>query len=126
MAFLVQDHFQKSIIILLNTALILLTGHYNNMNFIKNILARIFALWALIIFVSTLLIILPAVWIISTQPEPKRTISLFKIFLVWMKVFFVFAGVRRIFRGGEHFKKGENYIVICNHRSFMDVPLSSP
>lgn len=96
------------------------------MNFIKNILARIFALWALIVFVATLLIILPAVWIISSQSEPKRTISLFKIFIVWMKVFFVFTGVRRIFKGKTHFKKGENYIVICNHRSFMDVPLSSP
>jgi 1-acyl-sn-glycerol-3-phosphate acyltransferase len=96
------------------------------MNFIKNILARIFALWALIIFVSTLLIILPAVWIISSQPEPRRTISLFKIFIVWMKAFFVLTGVSRIFKGKEHFKKGENYIIICNHRSFMDVPLSSP
>jgi 1-acyl-sn-glycerol-3-phosphate acyltransferase len=96
------------------------------MIFIKNILARIFALWALIIFVATLLIILPAVWIISSKPEPKRTISLFKIFIVWMKAFFVFTGVRRIFKGKEHFKKGENYIIICNHRSFMDVPLSSP
>jgi 1-acyl-sn-glycerol-3-phosphate acyltransferase len=96
------------------------------MNFIKNILARIFALWALIIFVSTLLIILPAVWIISSKPEPRRTISLFKIFIVWMKAFFVLTGVRRIFKGKEHFKKGENYIIICNHRSFMDVPLSSP
>jgi 1-acyl-sn-glycerol-3-phosphate acyltransferase len=96
------------------------------MNFIKNILARIFALWALIVFVSTLLIILPWVWIISSQAEPKRTISLFKIFIVWMKIFFVLTGVRRIFKGKEHFKKGENYIVICNHRSFMDVPLSTP
>jgi 1-acyl-sn-glycerol-3-phosphate acyltransferase len=96
------------------------------MNFIKNILARIFALWALIVFVSSLLIILPAVWIISYKPEPKRTKSLFKIFIVWMKLFFVLTGVRRIFKGKEHFKKGENYIVICNHRSFMDVPLSSP
>lgn len=43
-----------------------------------------------------------------------------------MKIFFVLTGVRRIFKGKEHFKKGENYIVICNHRSFMDVPLSSP
>lgn len=43
-----------------------------------------------------------------------------------MKFFFVFSGVRRIFKGREHFKKGENYVVVCNHNSFMDVPLSSP
>src|SRR5215213_2057240 len=96
------------------------------MNFIKNILGRIFAFWALFVFAFTLLLITLPVWIIGFQPEPKRTVSLFKIFIVWMKVFFVFTGVKRIFKGKENFKKGENYIVICNHRSFMDVPLSSP
>jgi len=29
-------------------------------------------------------------------------------------------------RGRENFRKGENYIVLCNHNSFMDVPVSSP
>ena len=96
------------------------------MNFIKNILGRVFALWALLVFSVTLLIIAIPVWLISFQPDPKKTISIFKIFNVWMKVFFVLTGVKRIFKGTENFKKGENYIVICNHRSFMDVPLSSP
>jgi 1-acyl-sn-glycerol-3-phosphate acyltransferase len=43
-----------------------------------------------------------------------------------MKFFFVFSGVRRIITGREHFEKGQNYIVVCNHNSFMDVPLTSP
>ena len=96
------------------------------MSIIKNVLGRIFALWALLVFTSTLLAICLPIWLISFQKEPKRTISIFKIFNVWMKVFFVLIGVRRIHKGRENFKKGENYIVICNHRSFMDVPLSSP
>jgi 1-acyl-sn-glycerol-3-phosphate acyltransferase len=96
------------------------------MKFIKNILGRVFAFWALLVFSVTLLFIAIPVWLISFQQEPKKTISIFKIFIVWMKVFFVLTGVKRIFKGKEHFKKGENYIVICNHRSFMDVPLSSP
>jgi 1-acyl-sn-glycerol-3-phosphate acyltransferase len=96
------------------------------MNFIKNILGRVFAFWALLVFTATLLLIAIPVWLTSFQPEPKKTISIFKIFIVWMKAFFVLTGVKRIFKGKEHFKKGENYIVICNHRSFMDVPLSSP
>jgi 1-acyl-sn-glycerol-3-phosphate acyltransferase len=96
------------------------------MTLIKNILGRLFALWALVVFAGSLLVVLIPVWIISFQPEPKRTIAIFKIFNVWMKFFFVLAGVRRIFKGKENFEKGENYIVICNHTSFMDVPLSSP
>ena len=43
-----------------------------------------------------------------------------------MKLFFTLIGVRRIFKGREHFKKGENYIVVCNHNSLMDIPVSSP
>lgn len=29
-------------------------------------------------------------------------------------------------KGKENFKKGENYIVLCNHNTLMDVPVSSP
>ena len=40
-----------------------------------------------------------------------------------MTFFFTISGVRRIIKGKEHFKKGQNYVVVCNHDSFMDVPL---
>src|SRR5690349_16304636 len=96
------------------------------MKWIKEILGRLFALWGMIIFVSSLFIVYIPIWITILWPEPKRTIIVFKIFRAWMKFFFVFTGVRRIFTGKEHFKKGQNYIVVCNHNSFMDVPLSSP
>ena len=96
------------------------------MNLIKNILGRIFALWGLLVFASSLLVILIPVWLTSFQPEPRRTIIIFRIFKVWMKFFFVFSGVKRVFKGKENFKRDENYIVICNHNSFMDVPLASP
>lgn len=96
------------------------------MQFLKNILGRLFALWAIIIFIITLLIILIPTGIIGFWPEPKRSFLMHNIFVVWMKIFFVFSGVKRKFLGKENFKKGENYIVVCNHNSFMDVPLSSP
>jgi 1-acyl-sn-glycerol-3-phosphate acyltransferase len=94
------------------------------MKIIKEILGRVFALWAAIIFVLSLLIVVIPVWITAIWPEPKRTINFFKIVHVWMNFFFTFSGVRRIIKGREHFKKGQNYVVVCNHNSFMDVPLS--
>lgn len=96
------------------------------MKFVKEILGRIFALWALIIFAGSLLLIFIPIWIMGLWPEPKRTIYVFKIFNVWMTFFFVMTGVRRIITGRQYFRKGENYIVVCNHNSLMDVPLSSP
>jgi 1-acyl-sn-glycerol-3-phosphate acyltransferase len=94
------------------------------MKIIKEVLGRIFALWALIVFAGSLLIASIPIWITAIWPEPKRTINFFKIVRVWMKFFFTFSGVRRIIKGKEHFKKGENYVVVFNHNSFMDVPLS--
>ncbi len=96
------------------------------MNLLKNILGRVFAFWTLLWFTITLLIVILPIWLISFQPEPRRTLYLFKVFEVWMSLFFTLIGVKRIIKGREQFKKGENYIVICNHRSFMDVPLTSP
>ncbi|MCU7550859.1 1-acyl-sn-glycerol-3-phosphate acyltransferase [Chitinophagaceae bacterium LB-8] len=96
------------------------------MNLLKNILGRIFALWTILYFSVSLLVIIIPIWLISFQPEPKRTIYSFKIFNVWLATFFFFTGVKRRIKGKENFKKGENYIVICNHNNFMDVPLSSP
>lgn len=96
------------------------------MNFLKNSLGRLFALWALIVFAGSLLIVFIPVWIIGLWKEPKKTVHVFKIFDVWMTFFFVLSGVRRIIKGKNNFKKGEAYIVVCNHNSFMDVPLASP
>lgn len=58
--------------------------------------------------------------------EPKRTIFFVRLSRIWMKLFFTLVGVRRIFKGKENFRKNENYIVLCNHNTMMDVPLSSP
>ena len=43
-----------------------------------------------------------------------------------MKVYLTIVGCPLRVKGKENFKKGESYIVICNHNSFMDVPISSP
>ena len=97
------------------------------MEFIKKIIGRILAFWALLVFVLSMLLIIPAAWLTRfIKTEPKRSAVFIDVSRVWMKIFFVLIGVRRIFTGREHFKKGENFIIVCNHNSFMDVPLTSP
>lgn len=96
------------------------------MNIIRNILGRIFAIWAILVLILTMLIIYIPFLITGLWNEPKRTIYFIQLARIWMKVFFVLTGVRRIFKGKENLKKGENYIVVCNHNSLMDVPLTTP
>lgn len=43
-----------------------------------------------------------------------------------MSVFFFFTGCCLKVKGKENFKPGEKYIVLCNHNSLMDVPVSTP
>ena len=84
------------------------------------------ALWAMIIFAASMLLFWIPIWITGLWKEPKRTIYVFYVFRLWMNFFFFFTGVRRKIVGRENFKKGVAYIVVCNHNSYMDPPLSSP
>lgn len=92
----------------------------------KEVAGRILAFWGLTVFVVSMVIFSVPVWIAGLWAEPLRSKIAYWFYLRWMWVFFVFSGIRRKFVGREHFKTGQNYIVICNHRSLLDPPLSSP
>lgn len=96
------------------------------MKAIQNILGKIFAVYAALVFVATMLVVFIPILIISFLPEPLRARSLHPVFRIWMGVYMplVFCPVFR--RGKHHFKKGENYVVVINHNSLMDIPVSSP
>lgn len=92
----------------------------------KKIIGTILAVWALVIFVITILPVALIMWIIGVIKEPKRTEVFRRISVVWIRIFFFLTGCSLKIYGKENFKKGENYIVTCNHNSFMDVPVATP
>ncbi|HET7897341.1 MAG TPA: 1-acyl-sn-glycerol-3-phosphate acyltransferase [Flavisolibacter sp.] len=96
------------------------------MNFLKNILGRIFALWAIVVFIVTLLLFVIPIGLSVLWPEPKRSSVAYFFYSGWMNFFLPLALVRRRFKGRENFRKGQNYVVICNHNSLLDPPISSP
>jgi len=96
------------------------------MNALKNILGRIFAIWAIIIFVPTMLIFFPFIAASMLWKDPTRTRLFQQIARLWMRIFFFFTGIRLSLKGKKNFKKGENYIVVSNHSSLMDVPVTTP
>jgi 1-acyl-sn-glycerol-3-phosphate acyltransferase len=96
------------------------------MKIIKEILARVFALWALLTFLITfILVFIPSMftWLI---PEPKGQDIFIKIARIWMNVWLTLVGCPIKIKGKENFEKGKTYIITCNHNSLMDVPLSCP
>jgi 1-acyl-sn-glycerol-3-phosphate acyltransferase len=97
------------------------------MKIFRKIFARIWALWTLLMFVTTMLIfMIPFFLFIYPVKDPKKTYRLIAYTKVWISIFLVLAGCPLRVRGKENFVPGENYIVLCNHNSLMDVPISSP
>lgn len=93
---------------------------------IKKIFATLFAIWALVFFIITLLPVALFMWVIGLIKEPRRT-QIFRIISnIWMRLFFFITGCRIKINGIENFKKGKNYIITCNHNSLMDVPVTTP
>ena len=96
------------------------------MKLLKEILGRIFAIWGIIVFVITMLPVFLIMWLIGRMKEPNRTATFRLLSKRWMQVFFFFVGCRLKIKGAEYFEPGENYIVISNHNSLFDVPVTTP
>ena len=93
---------------------------------LKNIAGFFFAVWALVIFVITLLPVALIMWMIGIIKEPRRTKIFRNVSKVWMRLFFMATGCSLEVVGKNNFKQGERYIVTCNHNSLMDVPVATP
>lgn len=96
------------------------------MNIIKSIFGRIWAFWGLMTFIATFLIIIIPSLLTALIPDPKGMAYFIKLAKLWMNTWLFLIGCPVTVRGKHHFKKGQPYIVTCNHNSLLDIPLSSP
>jgi 1-acyl-sn-glycerol-3-phosphate acyltransferase len=95
------------------------------MNLLKNIFARVWALWGIVWFTLTLLIVFIPFCCCFFWDEPKRSHKSYFLYRLWMSMYLPLVGVFIKVKGKEHFKPGNNYIVVCNHSTLMDVPVST-
>jgi 1-acyl-sn-glycerol-3-phosphate acyltransferase len=96
------------------------------MKFIKSILARLGSIWALLVFASTMFIYMWFYLFCLVLPEPKKTRWHRKMSQVWMGTFMMLSGIRFTVRGKHVFNGLENAVVVCNHNSMLDIPISFP
>jgi 1-acyl-sn-glycerol-3-phosphate acyltransferase len=93
----------------------------------KNTFGRIWAAWGALVFILTMLVfMIPFLLFIHFQKEPKKTQRFILYSRTWMDVFLGLIGCPLKIQGREYFKKGQTYIVVCNHNALIDVPVSSP
>jgi 1-acyl-sn-glycerol-3-phosphate acyltransferase len=97
------------------------------MKIIREIAGRIFALWAALAFIATMLVFLiPFLLFSYPVSDPKKTNRFAAFARVWMGIYLPMIGCPLVVRGRKNFAPGENYVVVCNHNSLMDVPISYP
>ncbi len=93
---------------------------------LKQVLARIWALYGLIVFVATLMIFVWPIAISFLIPEPTGMKVFKSTSAFWMRCFLFLIGCPLKVIGKEHYDGSKNYVVTANHQSFMDVPLLTP
>ena len=96
------------------------------MKILRNIIARILGLWALLTFATTMFIFLWFYLICFLLPEPYKTKWHRQVSRLWMGLFLILSGCTFKVKGKEVFEGMENAIVICNHNSLIDIPVSFP
>jgi 1-acyl-sn-glycerol-3-phosphate acyltransferase len=96
------------------------------MKIVKEIFGRVWALWGLLSFITTFLIIFIPSMFTYAIPGKKGQYAFILISKYWMRVWLVLIACPLRVRGLENFKEGETYVVTCNHNSLMDIPLSCP
>lgn len=96
------------------------------MKLIKEIFGRIWAVWGILSFAVTFLIIFIPSMITYLIPDPKGSAVFIRIARFWMNIWLWLVGCPVTIKGKENFAAGRSYIVTFNHNSLLDVPLSAP
>ncbi len=97
------------------------------MKIFKEIFARCWALWGLVTFVSTFLIfIAPALFSYLIKNEQKSQQLFISVSRIWMRIWLTLIGCPLRIKGRQYFSPNKNYVVVFNHNSLLDVPLSAP
>ncbi len=96
------------------------------MTILKNIFGRIWAVWGILSFVGTFLIVFIPTMCTYLIPDPKGSDIFIKMSRIWMRVWLTLVACPLTVKGRENFATGKAYIVTCNHNSLLDIPISCP
>ncbi len=96
------------------------------MKIFKEIFGRIWAAWGILLFVFTMFVFMIPYIAISFMKEPKRTVYFIGVSKIWMTIFLFGIACPLRIKGKHIFKSGKNFIIVCNHNSYMDVPVTCP
>lgn len=98
----------------------------HKLNILKAIFGRVWALWGLISFVSSFLVIFIPSMISHLIPGKAGQDYFITVSRIWMRIWLTLIACPVRIYGRHYFQSGSSYVVVFNHNALLDVPLSAP
>ena len=96
------------------------------MKIFKEIFGRIWAVWSLALFLSSMVVAIFFYLPLLFMPYKKAAEWHRAVSRIWMATYLYLIGCPMRINGKENFSKNENYVIVCNHSSLMDIPVTTP
>jgi 1-acyl-sn-glycerol-3-phosphate acyltransferase len=94
--------------------------------YFKEVFARIWAIWGLVSFLATFLIIFIPSMLTYLIKGKKGQYAFILVSKVWMRCWLFMIGCSFKIKGLENFEKDTTYIITFNHNTLLDVPITCP
>lgn len=91
------------------------------MKIVTSIALKFYAFWVFLVFSVFMIVLLPGI-VLPFFLGKKFTWIGFKFLKFWSWIFSMLTFIRYSLYGQENFKKGQSYIYVSNHTSFLDIP----
>lgn len=91
------------------------------MKIVNWVLLKLYAFWVFLVFTIFMIVLLPGIvlpYIIGGRVSWIGG----KFLWIWSWIFSMLTFIRYDFYGRENFRKGQSYIYVSNHTSFLDIP----
>lgn len=96
------------------------------MKIFKEVFGRIWAVWSLALFLSSMVVAIFFYLPLLFMPYKKAAEWHRSVSRIWMATYLYLIGCPMRINGKENFSKNENYVIVCNHSSLMDIPVTTP
>jgi 1-acyl-sn-glycerol-3-phosphate acyltransferase len=83
---------------------------------------KIYAVYAIVLFIIMVLFILPFAILVAAFNKRQRGLAVMKIAHIWSDVWLLLVGIRHKRIVEQELRKGQSYIFVSNHNSYMDIP----
>lgn len=91
------------------------------MNILQVTASLLYKIWVGLVFTVFMIILLPGIVLPFFFGQRAGSIGYFFLYL-WSWIFSILTFIRYRFYGRKNFRKGQSYIYVSNHTSFLDIP----